>query len=480
MASCMNNFKIFAVSISVAAVMANGAAAEKIECVKANDVRSIEVVAPGVVGKACDVRYVRGGGANVKTPYHANNSLGFCSDRQAEIVSSLAKSGFECATATVTTAANDGVVPEEALRAGTALAPSPAPTNTGAPAVTDQVVAAVQAPAEDLVSEASPVIETNASVDIDGAGSNVSGDAEVASNELADRLSTQTKTANVSPAVTTPQTPSTSEPRALAEQEIAPLRDGSEDLLAEKMSEILEEPSLAQKDAFRGPEPLAAEKLEPVRVNKNAPVGRLAGADPYTAQNSRLNQDEKIIATSADVFADDNALETSSVQVNPLTLASATQEAGTPEATDQEAANPAPSNLRDSKDIIKAVLQAQAAAWNEGNLQAYMNFYWKNDKLRFVADDGEVTKGWSALLRRNRKTYNTDDGFGRLSIKAADITLITDDVAVVTCRFNREGNSVGDGSSNGFSSMVMQRLQGVWRIVHDHSVETAIELPATP
>ena len=103
MASCMNNFKIFAVSVSALAVMANGAAAEKIECVKANDVRSIEVVAPGVVGKACDVRYVRGGGANVKTPYHANNSLGFCSDRQAEIVSSLAKSGFECATATVTT-----------------------------------------------------------------------------------------------------------------------------------------------------------------------------------------------------------------------------------------------------------------------------------------------------------------------------------------------------------------------------------------
>ncbi len=59
------------------------------------------------------------------------------------------------------------------------------------------------------------------------------------------------------------------------------------------------------------------------------------------------------------------------------------------------------------KDAVRAVLDAQVAAWNKGDLDSFMAGYWKAPELSFYSG-GTVTKGWEATLERYRKRYKAD------------------------------------------------------------------------
>src|SRR5437879_12391855 len=57
-----------------------------------------------------------------------------------------------------------------------------------------------------------------------------------------------------------------------------------------------------------------------------------------------------------------------------------------------------------SEDAIRAVLDAQVAAWNRGDLEGFMAGYWKSENLTFMSG-GTVTHGWQATMDRYRKRY---------------------------------------------------------------------------
>ena len=116
--------------------------------------------------------------------------------------------------------------------------------------------------------------------------------------------------------------------------------------------------------------------------------------------------------------------------------------------------------------MIVATLKAQVAAWNEGNLAAFMETYWRDDDLKFVSGT-KITKGWASTMKRYRENYENDAGYGQLSLEKFDVQEMTNDVAVVTGRFNLVNDDV---TSSGTFTLVMQRIKGVWRIVHDHTV----------
>ena len=232
--------------------------------------------------------------------------------------------------------------------------------------------------------------------------------------------------------------------------------------------------------AERGPATLAptaltTQALEPVAKRASAPIGRLAGATPEPAPTPppARNALREVASTSSELYQP-AVVQTSPANsgVTSVTLASVTQDV----PADSAPPGSEKSNLRKPKDVIRAVLKAQSAAWNEGNLQAFMNFYWKNDKLKYVVGDKIAAKGWSPTLRRYRKQFSTDEGMGRLDYKDIDVILIADDVAVVTGKYNIASNGANAGGA-GFFSLVMQRIQGVWRIVHDHTVTTPTDDP---
>src|SRR5690349_12085748 len=59
------------------------------------------------------------------------------------------------------------------------------------------------------------------------------------------------------------------------------------------------------------------------------------------------------------------------------------------------------------KTSILGVIEAQAAAWNKGDLAGYMDGYAKSDDLVFTSG-GNVRKGWQATHDTFQKKYAQD------------------------------------------------------------------------
>src|SRR5882757_669892 len=62
---------------------------------------------------------------------------------------------------------------------------------------------------------------------------------------------------------------------------------------------------------------------------------------------------------------------------------------------------------------IRAVLEAEQIAWNNGDVEAFMEGYWKSDSLQFMSPRG-VNHGWQETLDGYRKGYPDIKAMGTL------------------------------------------------------------------
>jgi beta-aspartyl-peptidase (threonine type) len=57
-----------------------------------------------------------------------------------------------------------------------------------------------------------------------------------------------------------------------------------------------------------------------------------------------------------------------------------------------------------AQEAVRTVLNDQVAAWNEGDLEGFMNGYWQSDELTFFSG-GDVQNGWQKTYDRYRRKY---------------------------------------------------------------------------
>jgi beta-aspartyl-peptidase (threonine type) len=113
---------------------------------------------------------------------------------------------------------------------------------------------------------------------------------------------------------------------------------------------------------------------------------------------------------------------------------------------------------------IKAVLDFQQAAWNRGDIDGFMAFYWKSDDLTFQSGNSR-THGWSDVLARYKKTYPSGK-MGKLAFADLAFHVLSPDSAFVLGRFKLDR----DGTlSEGVFTLVLKRTGDGWRIIHDHT-----------
>jgi beta-aspartyl-peptidase (threonine type) len=115
----------------------------------------------------------------------------------------------------------------------------------------------------------------------------------------------------------------------------------------------------------------------------------------------------------------------------------------------------------------RAVLDAQVAAWNRGDLEGFMAGYWRSPDLVFCSGD-TVTKGWDETLARYRKRYQSEGReMGRLRFDAIEVLPLGEDAALARGAWHlvmRDGKE-----PHGLFTLLLRRLDGAWRIVHDHT-----------
>jgi len=114
---------------------------------------------------------------------------------------------------------------------------------------------------------------------------------------------------------------------------------------------------------------------------------------------------------------------------------------------------------------IRAVLDAQAAAWNRGDVEGYMDGYDRSPKTEFVGGDS-ITRGWQEVLDRYRKKYDTREKMGVLTFSDLEIQVLSGDAALVLGRWRLKR---ANDEPHGTFTLLFRKTKAGWRIVHDHS-----------
>jgi uncharacterized protein (TIGR02246 family) len=114
---------------------------------------------------------------------------------------------------------------------------------------------------------------------------------------------------------------------------------------------------------------------------------------------------------------------------------------------------------------IRAVLDAQVAAWNRGDIEGFMDGYARAADIVFLSGDS-LTHGWQTVLDRYKKNYDTREKMGTLAFSDLEINVIGKDAAIVIGRWQL--TRAGDTPHGRFTLIFRRRAEG-WRIVHDHT-----------
>jgi hypothetical protein len=117
------------------------------------------------------------------------------------------------------------------------------------------------------------------------------------------------------------------------------------------------------------------------------------------------------------------------------------------------------------KREICGLLDKQVLAWNEGNLEKFMQTYWNSEKLSFVGSRGP-TYGWQATLESYKNGYPDKAAMGKLKFTILKLSKIDRKTVYVIGKFELTREI---GNLSGHFTLVIQKIKNEWLIVSDHS-----------
>jgi len=130
------------------------------------------------------------------------------------------------------------------------------------------------------------------------------------------------------------------------------------------------------------------------------------------------------------------------------------------------AAMPAQAPSNKATEAVKSLLNRQIKDWNKGDIEAFMEGYWKSEKLQFIGSRG-VTYGWDKTLENYEKSYPDRATMGELSFDLIDVTQQSRKVVSVTGKFYLKRESMDD--AKGHFLLIVKKIRGKWLIIADHT-----------
>lgn len=120
-----------------------------------------------------------------------------------------------------------------------------------------------------------------------------------------------------------------------------------------------------------------------------------------------------------------------------------------------------------TKDIeaVKRILIQQSVDWNKGDIDAFMEYYWKSEDLQFIGSGG-VIKGWQATLERYKRTYPDRDAMGQLTFDILEVHQLSRKVIMLTGKYTLERKN---DRPTGYFLLMWKKMKGKWLIVADHT-----------
>jgi ketosteroid isomerase-like protein len=118
-----------------------------------------------------------------------------------------------------------------------------------------------------------------------------------------------------------------------------------------------------------------------------------------------------------------------------------------------------------NENAIRAMLSAQEAAWNTGNLEQFMIGYWQSDSLMFIGKNGP-TYGYDKTLENYKKGYPDTAHMGKFTSTIVSMKRLSAKYYFVTGKWFLK-RTIGDVS--GYYTLLIRKTNGKWVVVADHS-----------
>jgi ketosteroid isomerase-like protein len=102
----------------------------------------------------------------------------------------------------------------------------------------------------------------------------------------------------------------------------------------------------------------------------------------------------------------------------------------------------------------------QLVAWNNGDIDAFMQTYWQNDSLLFVSSP--PIYGWKTTLERYKKHYPDTAAMGKLSFELLQLKQLSTEYYFAMGKWHLT-RTVGDVA--GVFSLLFQKNKWQWLII---------------
>jgi len=120
-----------------------------------------------------------------------------------------------------------------------------------------------------------------------------------------------------------------------------------------------------------------------------------------------------------------------------------------------------------AKVQVQEVLAAQRACWSRGDLECYMQGYWKSDSLLFIGSRG-LSYGWQQTLDNYKRSYPDAAAMGKLHFELKEMRPLSAGTMLVVGKWHLQREPAA-GDLHGHFSVIFKKFVQGWKIIADHS-----------
>lgn len=121
---------------------------------------------------------------------------------------------------------------------------------------------------------------------------------------------------------------------------------------------------------------------------------------------------------------------------------------------------------REQLDVVK-VLLTQQAAWNHGDIDAFVQTY--KDAPDTLMVTHQISHGFAGLVEEYRHDYPTKGAMGTLTFSELEARTLDANFAIVVGKYRLERAKKEGGNAEGVFSVVLEKTDKGWKIVLDHT-----------
>ncbi len=119
---------------------------------------------------------------------------------------------------------------------------------------------------------------------------------------------------------------------------------------------------------------------------------------------------------------------------------------------------------------IKKVLEQQKKCWNNGDIDGFMQGYWKSKDLVFTSLKYKTTYGWEETLRRYQESYPTKSSMGELEFEIIKVNLTSKNTAKIEGKWKL----IKEKNPNGVFWLDLKKFDENWLIIKDSTISYEI------